>query len=468
MDAWISDEVLTGRGGVEALRTLLYGRNHRRRLLQQLNDLLEPRSRITRCDLERAKFKPGRKLTGYYLATVAGPQPSRRAVEVVWSRDPRSDDLGADEAAMQDEARVAGVAAPFRRLCDRPADGPWVQVAPLDVSYPQLVRLSRPDHVRRLLETVAGTHPSRVATTYDVTALRYRPRQRHVLRYDPEGAPGPGSVFAKLYRSGAAVEAVAVAEHLAELVDRPGGQTASVRPLGACPADDVVLYPRVPGRPLSRRLGEPAATWGRHLVTAGILLRSIHAEGVADGVSTLRQHDLDAELRAVARAAEHLAALVPATAARVTELLETAAAAGASVPSERPGLAHGDYKTDHLWALRERLTLLDFDTCCLAEPALDLGKFLADLSWWFAATDRAGLGRAQELFLQGYGDVTPERLARARVYEAVTLTKLTIRRFRRFEPDWAVRTAALIDDAARRLGPRVPAQKRMPSGSLAR
>ena len=50
----------------------------------------------------------------------------------------------------------------------------------------------------------------------------------------------------------------------------------------------------------------------------------------------------------------------------------------------------------------------------------------------------------------------------------MTLTKLTIRRFRRFEPDWAVRTAALIDDAARRLGPRVPAQKRMPSGSLAR
>src|SRR4051794_24105197 len=298
MDAWIRNDVLTGRAGVDGLRTLLYGRTHRRRLHRQLGDLLGPESQITRCDLERTKFKPGRKLTGYYVATVAGPHPTRRAIEVVWAGDERSGEVDLDEAAMQEEARLAGVAAPFRGLCARPTTGPTpaVHVAPLDVVYPQLVRLSQPDHVRRVVDAVVANDRWRAATTYGVTALRYRPRQRHVLRYDPGGVPGAESVFAKLYRNGAALEAVDVAGHIADLLDRSGGRIASVRPLGRWAPDDVVLYPRVPGRPLSHALREPVSGWDGYLVTAGVLLRTLHEDGAANVPTALREHGLNAEL----------------------------------------------------------------------------------------------------------------------------------------------------------------------------
>src|SRR4051794_20784018 len=150
----IRDEVLTGSAGVDGLRTLLYGRAHRRRLHRLIDDLLEPQNRIARCELERAKFKPGRKLTGYFVVHVVGVQPCTRAIEVVWALDPGTNAEDAGEAAMQEEAVSAGVAAPFHDLRNRATSRPGVRVAPLDVSYPQLVRLCQPEHVRDLVDAV--------------------------------------------------------------------------------------------------------------------------------------------------------------------------------------------------------------------------------------------------------------------------------------------------------------------------
>ena len=104
---------------------------------------------------------------------------------------------------MQAEARRHGVAAPFRRLA---ADlVPWsmhISVSPLDTRFLHLVRLMDPGHVRAMLAAAcpmrdpasARSH----AVAYTVTAIRYRPGQRHVLRYDRlDGSKG--TVFAKLY-----------------------------------------------------------------------------------------------------------------------------------------------------------------------------------------------------------------------------------------------------------------------------
>jgi aminoglycoside phosphotransferase (APT) family kinase protein len=114
-------------------------------------------------------------------------------------------------------------------------------------------------------------------------------------------------------------------------------------------------------------------------------------------------------------------------------------------------LTHGDYKADHLLATPERLTVIDFDTCALADPALDLGKLMADLRWWAASGRPVDPDRAAKHLLDGYGPAGQELLLRARLFEAVVLAKLTVRRVRVSDPDWERRTAALFDHCARLL-----------------
>jgi hypothetical protein len=84
----------------------------------------------------------------------------------------------------------------------------------------------------------------------------------------------------------------------------------------------------------------------------------------------------------------------------------------------------------------------------LADPALDIGKFLADLQFWYAAYDQPGMEQAQQMFLAGYTPGAPsERLVRARLYEAVELVKMAVRRVPLFDHDWACRIKRLIHTA---------------------
>ena len=89
---------------------------------------------------------------------------------------------------------------------------------------------------------------------------------------------------------------------------------------------------------------------------------------------------------------------------------------------EPPTFAHRDFKSEHVWVTPGGLTLIDFDGSRLADPALDVGTFLADLRWWHETYNLPGLVQAQERFLAGYIPGTPkERLLRARLYEVIKL-----------------------------------------------
>jgi aminoglycoside phosphotransferase (APT) family kinase protein len=92
--------------------------------------------------------------------------------------------------------------------------------------------------------------------------------------------------------------------------------------------------------------------------------------------------------------------------------------------------------------------VIDFDTCSLADPALDLGKLLADLRFWSLKGRAVDADSARTPFLDGYGPANRPRLLRARLYEALMLAKLTVRRVSVADPDWAQRTTALFERCA--------------------
>jgi hypothetical protein len=76
---------------------------------------------------------------------------------------------------------------------------------------------------------------------------------------------------------------------------------------------------------------------------------------------------------------------------------------------------------------------------------------MADVRWWAASGRPADPDRTAKHLLDGYGPAEPELLLRTRLFEAVVLAKLTVRRVRVSDPDWERRTVALFDHCARLL-----------------
>lgn len=397
-------------------RRVLVGEAARRLLRRRLDVLLAEGYALGTCRLRRTKLKPGRKLSAYLDVVVRaeeGAPVSLRPVAATWGDGASRGDAA---ARLEREAARRGLAAPFARLgAEWPEERLGLEVFPLDADFPRLVEMADPARAAAIVPG-APAEPS-------VGVVRYRPRQRHVLRYD-FGAP-EDAVYAKLYRGAAWEEGARAAEAAAALAP-----ATSLRPLSVLRDERVVLWRALAGAPLSR-----GRRSGRRMGGAGALLRALHRPPAAE----LPARSFDAEARATRRACEHVGALLPEVGARITSLLERAEDLYARLPAEAPTFVHGDVKLDHLWATPGGIVLIDFDAAGTGDPALDVGKLLADLRWRGWPLEQAAL--------QGYGDAPPARLRRARVWEVLWLVKLAARRTSIVDARWDVRVDGLVTEA---------------------
>jgi hypothetical protein len=442
---------LAGNAGLDGVQWLLLGAPAHDALLGALHRVLEDGTTVGAIRLQRAKYKPGRYLTTYHALELHGTGDSgTRLIEVNWLPPGSADPRGERSAilAMQAETIERGLAAPFQALlADNAEWGMYAQIFPLDADFPKLARLADPLYVRDVLAAEVTVQPS--APSYRITPIRYRPGQRHVLRYEPIDAAGRvdegGTLFAKIYNSDKGARTFDVAARISDWLAEQDNGISAVRPLAYIAAEGLVLYPRVVGTPLSELLRQPGSTTDTYVHAAGAAIRALHR--TPESLIALQPHSFAKELKGIVSASEHVRPLLPATSAAIASLIERAGVLHEQLPQEPPAFAYGDFKADHLWITPAGMTLIDFDTSYLSDPAIDLGKFLADLQWWYDGYGLAGVAAAQEQFLAGYGPTTPGRLARARLYEALVLTKSTVRRVKLFDHDWAPRTERLIGRA---------------------
>jgi aminoglycoside phosphotransferase (APT) family kinase protein len=450
-------DALSGRAKLEGIRWMLRTGAPRRALRRELEALLPTPDMLGPCHLRYARFAPGAKLRAYYdaLVHIEGTEAYRaRPVAVTWGSDGDAEwhPGTADCAGTEAEAVRRGVAAPFRRLAaDVSTWGMRVQVSPLDAHFPQLVRWSDPSYVCDVVAgayAASGVPPDPVpARRYAVTSIRYRPGKRHVLRYDSLDTAQPGTVFAKFYHGEKGERVFRVATQVAEWMAEHGAGVMPVKPLAYVAEDAVVLSPRVGGAPLFTRLHRLDQGVARCLRRAGAALHALH-HLPAVVVGPLQRYDFAAEIREVERDIAHIPARLPSVGNTMRAILDGLQELHERLPQEPPAFTHRDFKCEHLLVAPGRLTLIDFDRCALADPAFDIGKFLADLQWWFEACDRDGLERAQEQFIAGYAPgESAERLLRAHLYEALELVQMTVLRARLFDQHAAGRTKRLIGRA---------------------
>jgi hypothetical protein len=336
------------------------------------------------------------------------------------------------------------------------ADGPWATPAavvprtgvalhpfPADPELPTLVQAMSPRTAATLVHRPPAAGPPSVHVVH-------HPRVGPcVLRYDamdPDGEDrGSRTLYGKVYPDpgrGAAVDSFLRA--LGRGAGAPGGTGGTFpRPTLYAPRLRLLLTEALPGEPAIPRLlasvlstpvtsdmWEATAALRGSVRAAGEALGWLHASDLA----TAPVHTGHDEQRDLRHGLVQVAHSWPETARRVL----TSSAALVSEPPEPRALvlSHGDFTPAQVLVDGASAAVVDLDTLCWADPALDLGRFLAHLELLAAKHgERAGHAVVRDLghaFLAAYGGVSrqtaraAESFERIAFYRSATLTRTAL------------------------------------------
>jgi hypothetical protein len=354
-------------------------------------------------------------------------------------------------ARMRNRPEVTAFAAPAAMI---DALNMVVHVWPVDGELPTLVDATDPG---RMIDVFRETLPGALSEPFMVDDCRielvsYRRRQRCVLRYTIAGRTAAGLqvprlvVYGKVTAFGDEALSSRMIEMLRDRIAEPAARHrfSLPRPMGSRPDLQMSLLEALPGRALVgsalkarlRGRSAPEALRLEELITTcGQVASMLHASGVTLG----RPRTLDDDLLGLQGQITMVRQFAPAFGDQAQAWLERIAALAQRSEPLTLRLSHGDFKHEQLLFDGASTGLVDFDGICQAEPALDLGKFLAHLRTEVEKIQgrtsvSSPLGNElAERFLRTYvsaagGRVKDEWRLRRRtsLYEAIALLRLAL------------------------------------------
>src|SRR6266571_1100957 len=281
--------------------------------------------------------------------------------------------------------------------------------------------------------------------------LRYKPGKRCTLRYrlewiDPETrATRQQSMIGKLYGDGK--EGGRIFGLMQELETQGFGvnSTDGIRIpqlYGYLRELQMLLMEDIPDPTLTESFGSPHMT--EHLQIAALALRKLHHCPLKPS----RDFEVADQLASLRRAVSKIVPEAPDLAGLFEESLAQILSLAPHLPPHELSLVHRDFQYNQLLLGKDRATLVDFDTMSNADPALDVGDFLAHLKWkglqlqWSEAEARS----FTEAFLNAYRpDRPPELMQRIDFYYRAYLLRIACRVALR--PQWQHLTASLLHEA---------------------
>ncbi len=278
---------------------------------------------------------------------------------------------------------------------------------------------------RRAFAGVIGAHDERSIHAVQAQVLAHRLGKRCAVRFGIEltqsGADTEKlSLFAKLHKS-QSDDAARVFGMMSQLRENGFGGNESVRlprPIACINAWKTLLMEDVPDAvALDACMGEART---RGLSGAGAALSRIHA---APLVTDKRYGTID-EIVLLQRWVGLVSGVRPALARRMGRALERIIRELAALEASVEKLTHRDYYDKQVLLKDESVFLLDFDTLCRCDPAIDVGNFLAHI----VLARLQGLDASAEpeqLFLEAYRSTSGKDLTRAvNVFERSALLRL--------------------------------------------
>jgi hypothetical protein len=318
--------------------------------------------------------------------------------------------------------------------------------------------------------------------------VRYKPANRCVIRYHLTMEHDIGEtpihknmiLFGKVYAAPEQASSVqALQQRLyEEQASKTGGAPFLPRPLGMIYALGLTfneaVQPSNAGEQLvtGTRALRPRMERGRggeitelvipveELQLTAVALARLHTSTVRPDASAPRTGAKEAK-RARERAAL-IAGHNPAQAEEVQRLVQRLATGLEALQPDAYRPAHGGFKASQLLFHSHQVFVVDFDGFCLADPALDVGYFLAYLRpsglWYHRPGMMPWFQGSAEVFTTTYrqamlGLGIPQAavdgiLQRSRLYEAALLFKIATRRVNRLNSPRPKELAAMLEEVA--------------------
>ena len=371
--------------------------------------------------------------------------------------------------------------------------GLLVQASPADNGLPALAAscTTTPDGpLASALEAAARVQlcdPAWHLVSANAEPVRYKPSSRCVIRYSllleramAEGAPQRHlALFGKVYSDPEQARTIQAEMQQLYTEQAEAGQPILPRPLGAVETLGLTLNEAVQSpegtEPETLRTGLCAfqprfvrgvggeildvVIPGEELRIAANALARLHTSAVRPAGAP-RTGTKEAE-RARERAAQ-IAAHSPAQAEATQRLAEQLATRLEALQPDTYRPAHGGFKASQLLFHSQRVFVVDFDHFCLADPALDVGYFLAYLRpsglWHHRPGMRGWVEGSAASFINAYRQALRERnideatidgiLQRTRLYEAALLFKIATRRVNRLNSRRPGELSAMLTEIA--------------------
>jgi ABC-type multidrug transport system fused ATPase/permease subunit len=364
---------------------------------------------------------------------------------------------------LAERARERAEVGPFAEPVAGIADLGMVTYAyPIDADLPALIPATDPRHMAPLLgDTLSHVLAERILVEdCRVNLASYPRRGRCLLRYDLPGGDTCRQVYGKLGGNGSTIAPEVMEALRAGLAVADGPRVP--RPLGRIPELNLVLLEAIPGHPaLGRLLATQSSAGadgelGRAIATCARIAARLHSSDLTFGAP----RTLYDEVAALHPGLDAMRRMTPDLAERVDGSIDCALALAAEHDPLPQRLSHGDFTPNQVVFGEDRSGLLDFDDVCMAEPALDLGRFSA----YLRVAARKASPSAEPFddlgddlcrrFMDAYiraADPAGDRAdvhGRTAAYEAVTLAHIVVSSWLQFKP---ARTACALSVLEERL-----------------
>jgi hypothetical protein len=360
-----------------------------------------------------------------------------------------------------------------------------LSVYPIDGLIPTLVDATDPSKVASLL---AATLPEALSGTFSIQEVQqslahYGRYKRCVLRYTIDGVqtetqtPQQITVYGKLDADGQGGLTVPIISALREMLHEPEVPYRFRVPhsLGYFPDLQLLLMEALPGKPFFKPLlkawtdksnhqtsenenssHEEEANLEKAIQTCALIAATLHGSNIQLGPRTSLELQVDKLLEET----EVLSHVFPEVGAQVKSWIDETVEFAQAYPAMPACFSHGDFTYTQLIFDGKNGGLVDFDTMCQAEPAQDLGHYLAyqrlniikdqDPNFPFAPE---AIEHLCAVFLDTYIDVSKawipdEALLRGRVaiYELISLIRLTLHSWEKMKGSRLKQTMTLLEE----------------------
>jgi hypothetical protein len=356
---------------------------------------------------------------------------------------------------------------------------------PIDGMIPTLVDATDPNTIAGIL---ADTLPEAVSGEFSIKEVRLLPAhygryKRCVLRYSVEGlqtktqTPQNVTVYGKVDADGLGDQIGPIISALRERLQGPGVLYHFRVPnsLGYFPDLQLLMMEALPGKPFFKELlktwtgngnsdgatkenppVEGDVTLEKAVQTCALIAATLHSSDIKLG----RPTTLEMQVAKLQESADVLYQVFPELGEQVRSWINQTVEFARAYPAMPSCFGHGDFTYTQLIFDGKEGGLVDFDTMCQAEPAQDLGHYLAyqrlniikdqDPNAPFAPE---AIERLCALFLDTYievsrGWIPDEALLRGRVaiYELISLIRLTLHSWEKMKGSRLKQTIPLLEE----------------------